>query len=483
MSRKLFEVIEIIMADNAVGGLGAKAASLMESGNLSEAKAICEQICAADGGNFDAWLMLGKLAEQQGDPDTAIMNYVNAIRIHPRETSALTRLGILHQIRREIAAAEKYYRESLLHCQNQPVVHFNLGVMAQEQDKLDDAVNCYTGAINASPNYTAAHANLGYVLRLQNRIGESIASYERALQLLPDDPKIQHNYGISLQADKRFQDAVACYRSAIRLKPDYADAYFTLGHLLIEQGQAEEALKIFEAGLHHAPGNDTARYSLAAYSGNKAPSVAPPTYVQSLFDSYAEKFDKILVDELEYHTPVAISQALREVIGQSSSRYRVLDLGCGTGLLGQQLRDIAETLTGIDLSPKMIEKCRSKNTYDLLYVEEVVNFLRSRVNAYDLAVAADVFVYMGELSQVFAAASNALEHRGLFAFSIEVANEDETYVLHSRLRYAHSVGYIQRLSDMYGFEELISRRAVIRTDNGEPVNGCIVVLRNLNHPG
>jgi predicted TPR repeat methyltransferase len=483
VSRKI-EAIEIeIMGNNAVSSLEAKAASLMESGKLSEARTVCEQICAADGGNSHAWLMLGKLAEQQGDLETAVINYVNAIQIHPRETRALTRLGILHQIRREIAAAEKYYRESLLHCRDQPVVHFNLGVMAQEQNKLDDAVNCYTCAINASPNYAAAHANLAYVLRRQNRTRESVESYKRALQLLPDDPQILLNYGIALQAEKRSQDAATSYRSAIRLKPDYADAYFTLGHLLFEQGQAEEASKMFEAGLRYAPGNDIARYFLAAFRGNAAPSAAPPTYVQSLFDGYAEGFDKSLVDELGYHIPVAISQAVREVIDQSPSGYRVLDLGCGTGLVGKRFRDIAESLTGVDLSPKMIEKCRSENTYDLLYVDEVVNFLRSRVNAYDLAVAADVFIYIGELSSVFTAASNALEHRGLFAFSIEAANEDETYTLHSHLRYAHSIGYIQRLSAIHGFEELVSRRTVIRTEGGKPVNGYVVVLRNLNHPG
>ena len=93
--------------------------------------------------------------------------------------------------------------------------------------------------------------------------------------------------------------------------------------------------------------------------------------------------------------------------------YRAADLGCGTGLMGPLLRPhVSGRLEGVDLSQGMVDKARAKGCYDHLAVEELVAYLDGSAGqegvqcggsgGYDLLVAADVFVYIGDLGPVFA---------------------------------------------------------------------------------
>ena len=79
-----------------------------------------------------------------------------------------------------------------------------------------------------------------------------------------------------------------------------------------------------------------------------------------------------------------------------------LDLGCGTGLAGVAFRDCVERLEGIDLSPGMVAEARAKGIYDALHVGEVVAHLKAATDRqFDLILAADVLVYVGDLAPLF----------------------------------------------------------------------------------
>ena len=67
-----------------------------------------------------------------------------------------------------------------------------------------------------------------------------------------------------------------------------------------------------------------------------------------------------------------------------------------------------------------------------------------------LAIAADVFVYIGDLAAVFAGARHALRQGGWLSFSIE-ASDGADFVLRPTRRYAHSAAYLERLARDHGF--------------------------------
>jgi predicted TPR repeat methyltransferase len=205
------------------------------------------------------------------------------------------------------------------------------------------------------------------------------------------------------------------------------------------------------------------------------PGALPQAYVARLFDDYAPRFDKHLIEKLGYRAPALIADALSAVA--PGRRFALgLDLGCGTGLMGEALRGRVDHLTGVDLSPGMIAKARERGLYDRLIADDAAALLtRERGQAYDLTVAADSLVYIGDLAPLFAAVATALAAGGLFAFSIETC-ADDGFRLEATMRFAHSRSYVEATAREAALQPLLIRSASSRRETGADVPGLICVF-------
>jgi predicted TPR repeat methyltransferase len=215
-------------------------------------------------------------------------------------------------------------------------------------------------------------------------------------------------------------------------------------------------------------------FHLAALTGQDVPAAAPPSTMVALFDGYAEKFDEHLTGHLKYRCPELLHEAVAAL--KPRAGLNVLDLGCGTGLCGPLFRPLAASLAGVDLSPAMIDKARRRGVYDRLEVGDLVTALRRAPGTFDLLLAADVLVYVGDLSPVLSAAAAALGPSGLFAFSVE-EHHGAGYALLPTRRYAHSVEYLKSEAARVGLDVVEVRDAIPRIENGRDVRGLIVILR------
>jgi len=209
---------------------------------------------------------------------------------------------------------------------------------------------------------------------------------------------------------------------------------------------------------------------------DRKPSPAT-AYVESLFDDYASRFESELVQQLDYVVPQKLDTAIRSAMGKVglTGFARGLDLGCGTGLMGERLRRDVSHLTGIDLSARMLKETGRKGIYDRLERAELTAFMAGAMDSADLIVAADVFMYCGELQPVVAAAATALRGAGLFAFSVEAHDGPERMRLRPSLRYAHAPWAVEADLVDAGFDVLSLETTTIRRDRGAPVEGLIVV--------
>jgi len=167
-----------------------------------------------------------------------------------------------------------------------------------------------------------------------------------------------------------------------------------------------------------------------------------------------------------------------DVLDKQAGDYKLLDLGCGTGLCGPLFREMAGRMTGIDLSPKMIEKAQAREVYDELLVGDIAGSDMGRFKEhFDIVLSADVFPYIGDLNEVFDACKRILRHNGVFAFSTEAAEGDAPYILRETNRYAHSAAYVRTVTKGNGFSELAFEQAVLRKDRGKPIHGYLFVVR------
>lgn len=280
-------------------------------------------------------------------------------------------------------------------------------------------------------------------------------------------------------------------RQTLELVPGFAAAWFLLGEARAAQFGADEsgpvasahwrdAVAAYENAAECDPDDVVgARLRLAALGVGDPTAAMAPAYVRALFDEYAIRFDRHLVQSLRYRGPALLHDAVRRAcsLRLREPAFRLaLDLGCGTGLAGEVFRARCRAMHGIDLSPVMIERARRKKLYDELAAGDLVAWLAAKPDASaDLVLAADVFVYLGDLAPVFREASRVLGAGGLFAFTVQ-SHEGEGIHLGPDLRYAHAPRYLGELAERHGLAPVLSEPVSTREDRGEPVPGRLLVL-------
>ncbi len=291
----------------------------------------------------------------------------------------------------------------------------------------------------------------------------------------------RYEYARSAFDEGDFEAAADLARQVIELAPDFAPAQAMLGRSAAELGLREEAIAALRRALALEPEDALGVRLDLARLGALAPGEAITNgYVRALFDDYAPKFDRHLTKSLAYRGPEVIADALRRACSKRMREYRfglTLDLGCGTGLMAQELAGHCASIEGVDLSPRMLEKAAKTKLYAALHENDLVGFLSGRTTGEaDLVVAADVFVYMAALDAVFSEAHRVLRREGLFAFTVQ-AHEGEGFILGEDARYAHSEPYLRGLAEREGFTTVTVERVSTREDRGVPVPGILVVLQ------
>jgi len=293
-----------------------------------------------------------------------------------------------------------------------------------------------------------------------------------------------------LVADRRYEfardlwlkgDLVAAadlLQQAIELAPGFVSAWFTLGEIRQQLAERDAAIAAFRRALE-ADGNDPHGASLRLMRlGAEEVSAMPTAYVRTLFDQYAPRFERALIDDLGYRGPSLLFKAVlaaRGAVRKPAFFKRAIDLGCGTGLAAAAFAREIDRIIGIDLSPRMIEKARATGLYAELEVGDMLEGLRAKPDASaDLILAADAMVYVADLVPVLKEANRVLAADGVLAFTAET-HEGDGVALGSGLRYAHSALYVQSALEAAGLKLCRLEDLSARNEDNVPVPGLVVV--------
>ncbi len=289
------------------------------------------------------------------------------------------------------------------------------------------------------------------------------------------------HYARMLAENADFAAAAELMEQALEIVPGWAAGWFRLGEYR-EKAELDTATGAYRQALQLQPDDVFgARLKLALHGEETIPDLPPSRYVEGVFDHYADRFDTALVVKLGYSVP----SKLAALVAPYAQFRNTVDLGCGTGLFGAEIRRHTARLEGFDLSSKMLAKARDKGLYDHLAQADLglapqeSGLFSSGLptNRADLVSAADVLMYLGSLETVFPLVLELLAPAGFFAFSVEDLDTDGGFQLRQSLRYAHSEPYVRALLDRYGLDILSTERAVIRMDGGKPVHGILFVSR------
>jgi predicted TPR repeat methyltransferase len=265
---------------------------------------------------------------------------------------------------------------------------------------------------------------------------------------------------------------------ATALAPGFASAWFTLGDIRERLGEREQAIAAFHKAKDADPDDRHGASLRLMLLGAVELSNMPPAYVRSLFDQYAPKFERALVDDLGYRGPELLFRAVlavRAAVRKPTFFKRAIDLGCGTGLAARAFAKEVDAFTGIDLSPRMIERARATGLYAELEVAEMLQGLSSRPDASaDLILAADAVVYLSDLVPLLREAVRVLVPSGLVAFTAET-HDGEGVILGEGLRYAHGATYVCDSIAAAGLALSRLDDLSARNEDNTPVPGLVVV--------
>lgn len=497
----------------------AKIQQLINNGNIDHAKIALEKLLQENSldttSNTGAVHMLASIYTKLGLLTKAKTILQDALAIAPNSASLHNHYGLTLYRQCDLTMAAKQFKLALKLQPDYFDAMINLALTCKAQNKTEEAITCLLAIIKAEPNHIRAHFFLGKFLLAEKLYPDAENEFIKITKIAPNDaeiltsiikcllehtryttakiytekllqlqPKnIEVNYNLAIIETKLGNQELALnhYHAILQLDPHHFATLNNIAVLYLEMRNLDAARHYFQQALKLQPNNESIRYTLNALNGTATPDQAPSSYIKTLFDNYADHFEIHLRTSLDYRVPELLHENICNILGNQAHDLQILDLGCGTGLCGELFKPLAHKLIGVDLSTKMLALADKKNCYDELITADNLEYLHNTSLKFDLILAADVFVYNGNLKPIITACRNNLKPDGLLAFSTEIC-EDEAlnFMLQPSGRFCHSKKHIASLAKEAGMCVLLNKTCPTRTQYNQQVNGNIVVFSNLN---
>ncbi|PNW83340.1 hypothetical protein CHLRE_05g247300v5 [Chlamydomonas reinhardtii] len=396
--------------------------------------------------------------------------YRAVLAAQPRHVDALHQLGALLTQRYGKKQLDEALRlvSSAVQLQPRAAKYRNsLGVIHQEAGRWAEAADAFERANEKDPMNAATLMNLARALRELGRQQRAAEVYGAVTKLRPDHPTAHYRRGAILRSLRRNEEALAAFRQHLRLVPDHQASRFWIAAITGDTAGMSAAPPDMVAGLF-----DQYADHFDDHLVNKLQYKTP----EALRDQLLAAHTHLAATRAASGVGTSTSNGSSSTSSSSSSSNstsssskpawrRCVDLGCGTGLMGPLLLPYmargAAGLEGVDLSAGMVKEAARRGCYGRLEVGELVGYLEAEAAAlttdtmtttakvensepvsasatssmvsadtvagqhvdrsvpYDLLVAADVFVYIGDLAPVLRAAAAAAVAGAVLAFSTE----------------------------------------------------------------
>jgi len=490
------------------------ALQLQQNNKIDESIILFKKALSQSSNQPDALHGLGLAYAQKNNLPKAIDYLKQAVHIAPQVPGFHNNLGNAYKKWGQLPLAEAHFQQALKLKSPYSEAHNNLGSVYYLQGKTNEAILQFQKALRINPSLWNAHYNLGNCYLKNDRFIDACPHFEETLKYRPDHIGALNNLGTTYCFLKNFtpaqnllsqvlqrepsntnalfhlgitqaslgdlETAQKTYLTLLSLNPEHDQAHHNLATLYLHLNDKKSALKHYQKSCTLNPNNQTAQYMSQALQGKTLEQGAPHEYTRALFDQYAYSYDQHVNDKLKYQVPKQLRAMLNDIAHQKNVPWKVLDLGCGTGLCAPFFIDMADKLYGVDLSPQMVDVATHKNVYYKLTVNDIIDYLKTSTDTFELIIAADVFVYFGALKIAFQAVHNKLAMQQYFAFSVEkLIDSNQDYLITETGRYRHQAKYIQSLSQEIGFELVVEKEDTIRYQEEQPIAGLLYLLKKI----
>ena len=439
---------------------------------LTQAQAIYEQLLAQDTKNAEILHLLGVCHYQQGHTDDAITCLEAAIEHQPGFIDAHYRLAIAYSKKGDDKKTQMLLEATLLLAPKHFPALFQLGNFLMRKGAIEKAIEHYQKAEKIKVDHYELQVNLGHAYFLNHQYLLARDNYHYAIELENNDPAIHFNLGVIAEKEQQENHAINHYINAIKIDENYIAAHFNIALLYLTKAHPAKALKHLKIVRALNDNDESTDYLIKALEKDERLKRAPAKYIEQLFDQYADHYDLHLTKGLAYNIPEKFMELYKNLNRHDNT---ALDLGCGTGLCAQTFTKYITHIEGLDLSANMLALAKKTGAYQKLYQQDIFDFLTENKKRYDLIIAGDVLVYIGELSALFPLIANALNPSGGMLCNIE-KSEQLGYQVDQSGRFKHHSEYIVKQARDAGLSLTKQVQASTRYQQNHPVAGEIFFL-------
>ena len=142
-------------------------------------------------------------------------------------------------------------------------VHVAIGEAYADQKLYGTAIEEYRKALALDPSQARTHFLLGLSLMHESTQADAAQEFRAALNLDPKDTITKYHLAYSLIQMQKKDEGQALLREVVSQNPNYADAFYQLGKLQLEQGDAKTAISNLETSAKLSPTSDYIHYQLS----------------------------------------------------------------------------------------------------------------------------------------------------------------------------------------------------------------------------
>ena len=414
--------------------------------------------------NPQALYYLGRRAFNDRDFTTAV-TYLSKADTLTDDDEIKSLLGEAEQASDQKEQAQKHFYQALNLNPHNLTALMNLADMETDSRNFSEAEKLYKRGIEIAPDNLRLHANYAEMLCRSKRTVEGLEEYRQAILIAPQTPELSYNLSLILKSLEEYEQALDLMFHAFYLAPEHTDWSLNIAETLVlfYEKAPEKARKICENWYQKMPENTVVSHLWSAL--NQQTAANETEYNRILFDNFAATYEQTL-QNLNYDVVAQIAALCGPLAG------KILDLGCGTGLVAAKLKNQQNMFIGVDLSANMLEIARCKNIYAELHQADILDYLRKNSQSFDWVTAADVFCYFGDLRPILA----SISPQNLI-FSVETTDKTEKFAIQPNGRYKHNPAYLNLLLENLGYTQIQRRDIILRRENGQDVSGTLFVAQ------
>lgn len=417
---------------------------------------------------------LGLLLLQNNQKEAASVQFQNVLSLCPDHIESQFYRAALALDCEDLETAEFLFEQVLSVNEQDLDTLNNLGVIALKRKQGQKAIEYFTKVLTYDINHQEARNNLAATFMHHDRFENALMHYDVLLKNDPNNIEYLYNMGVAQMALGHLNEAVLLFETLLEHDEKHFASLNNLAAIYNRLGDKTKAQSLLEKALASNPGDKSSQHMLNALKKTGSACPTSPEYATNLFNNYALYYDKHMQEQLHYRLPQEIQHLLSELPQHQFTK--VLDLGCGTGLMGEMIKPYCKELTGVDIAEKMIQRASEKQVYDQLVTADLQTFLQNNNESFDLVIAADVLPYLGALDKVFSAITDHLTQSGYFIFTTEIS-EDGEWQLQENARFSHKLSYLQDLAEKSGLKWFLHKEIVARHQEDKPVSVYLVVCQ------